>query len=476
MSARRVLVVDDEEGIRSSLTRVLRDEGFDVAAVPTGEEALRRLGRESFDLLLLDVWLPGRDGLEILEEIRATYPEPAVIMISGHASVEAAVKATKLGAFDFIEKPLGLEKITLVAANALKQRRLEERNRLLSESMPGPLLIGESPAMAELRSQVRAAAPTDGRVLIFGENGTGKEVVARSIHAQSQRRDEPFVELNCAAIPEELIESELFGHVKGSFTGATENKKGKFRLADGGTLFLDEIGDMSLKTQAKVLRVLQEQTFEPVGGTASVRVDVRVVAATNKDLRELIRAGGFREDLYFRLNVLPLFVPPLRERREDVPLLARHFLEEFARHYGRAVPEISADALAALDGYAWPGNVRELRNIVERLIIMGPPGRITAADLPSEFGGGATGQRSAGPTGGFEPDGSATLRDARESFEKWLIGRTLGRCGNNVTRTAEVLGVERSHLHRKLRTYGLTSGRTPVWERAVTRDGSDEER
>ncbi len=460
MSTKRVLVVDDEAGIRASLTKILGDEGFEVAAVPTGEEALRRLSRESFDLLLLDVWLPGKDGLEILAEIRAAHPEPAVVMISGHASVETAVKATKLGAFDFVEKPLSLEKITLVAANAVRQKRLEERNRLLSESMPGPVLIGTSPAMTELRGHVRAAAPTDGRVLIFGENGTGKEVVARSIHAQSQRRDEPFVELNCAAIPEELIESELFGHVKGAFTGASENKKGKFRLADGGTLFLDEIGDMSLKTQAKVLRVLQEQTFEPVGGAASVKVDVRVVAATNKDLQELIRAGTFREDLYFRLNVLPLFVPPLRERREDLPLLARHFLEEFARHYGRAVPELSPDALAALDGYAWPGNVRELRNIVERLIIMGPPGRISAADLPAEIGGGLRESGSADSARGFRPDGAASLREAREHFERWFIGRTLHECGNNVTRTAEMLGVERSHLHRKLRSFGLSSGRT----------------
>ncbi|HXI01545.1 MAG TPA: sigma-54 dependent transcriptional regulator, partial [Candidatus Saccharimonadales bacterium] len=324
MSPHRVLVVDDEAGIRASLSSILGDEGFDVTAVPNGEEALARLGREPFDLVLLDVWLPGKDGLEILEEIRAGYPDPAVVMISGHASVESAVRATKLGAFDFIEKPLSLEKITLVAGNALRQRRLEERNRALRESLPGPVLIGTSAAMETLREQIRAAAPTDGRVLILGENGTGKEVVARSIHAQSRRRDEPFVEVNCAAIPEDLIESELFGHVKGAFTGASENKKGKFRLADGGTLFLDEIGDMSLKTQAKVLRVLQEQTFEPVGGAASVRVDVRVVAATNKDLTELIREGTFREDLYFRLNVLPLAVPPLRSRREDIGLLARH--------------------------------------------------------------------------------------------------------------------------------------------------------
>jgi two-component system nitrogen regulation response regulator NtrX len=454
---KRVLVVDDEAGIRDSLSQILGDEGFDVSAVATGEDALKRLAREPFDLLLLDVWLPGKDGLEILQEIREHHPDPAVVMISGHASVEAAVKATKLGAFDFIEKPLSLEKITLVAENALHQRRLEARNRALSESLAGPVLVGSSPVMEKLREQIRAAAPTDGRIVIFGENGTGKEVVAQSIHAMSMRSEEPFVEVNCAAIPEELIESELFGHVKGAFTGASESKKGKFQLADGGTLFLDEIGDMSLKTQAKVLRVLQEQTFEPVGGTRSQRVDVRVVAATNKDLARLIQHGAFREDLYFRLNVLPLEIPPLRERRSDIRELVRHFLEEFASHYGREVPELSEDAVTALDGYGWPGNVRELRNIVERLTIMGPAGEITAADLPPEVG---RVERRPGDGDGFDSQDAGTLREARERFERWYIGRILRENGHNVTRTAEALGVERSHLHRKLKTYGLGAART----------------
>jgi two-component system nitrogen regulation response regulator NtrX len=319
----------------------------------------------------------------------------------------------------------------------------------------GPALIAESEVMRLLMEQVRSAAPTDGRVLILGDNGTGKEVVARTIHALSRRAEEPFVELNCAAIPEELIESELFGHVKGAFTGAAENKKGKFELADGGTLFLDEIGDMSVKTQAKVLRVLQEQKFEPVGGATTVEVDVRVIAATNKDLTELIRSGHFREDLYFRLNVIPLRVPALRERPSDIPAMAKHFLAEFAQHYGRPVPVVDQAALEAMKGYAWPGNVRELRNVVERLTIMGPRGRISARDLPPEF------TRTASPDASpSELADGGSLREARERFERWFIARRLRENGNNVTRTAEALGLERSHLHRKLKAYGIGTDRT----------------
>jgi two-component system nitrogen regulation response regulator NtrX len=463
MSAQRILIVDDEEGIRSSLSQVLRDEGFEVEAVPTGERGLERLAESSFHLVLLDVWLPKRDGLEILQEIRANHPDPAVIMISGHASVDAAVKATKLGAFDFIEKPLSLEKIALVVRNALKHRRLEERNRALRETLRRrPALIGESDVIQRLKEQIAAAAPTDGRVMIFGENGTGKEVVARTIHAFSRRSEEPFIEVNCAAIPEELIESELFGHVKGSFTGATENKKGKFELADGGTLFLDEIGDMSLKTQAKVLRVLQEQTMEPVGGATSVKVDVRVLTATNKDLTEEIKKGRFREDLYFRLNVLPVRVPPLRERASDIPLLARHFLQEFARHYGRAIPAVDPEVVEAIKRYPWPGNVRELRNVVERITIMGPRGRITVADMPPEFA--ATDGGASISTAFLPGEEGGTMREARERFEKWYIARKLRENGGNVTRTAESLGLERSHLHRKLKAYGLGPDRPAARE------------
>jgi two-component system nitrogen regulation response regulator NtrX len=456
VGAERILIVDDEAGIRASLSQILGDEGFEVEAASTGEKALDLLAKSQFHLVLLDVWLPGRDGLEVLQEIRSRHPDPAVVMISGHANVETAVRATKLGAFDFLEKPLSLEKITLVARNALRHRRLEERNLALRESLRRrPVLLGESDVMKRLLEEVASAAPTDGRVLIFGENGTGKEVVARTIHALSRRSEEPFVDVNCAAIPEELIESELFGHVKGAFTGAAENKRGKFDLADGGTLFLDEIGDMSLKTQAKVLRVLQEQTFEPVGGATTVKVDVRVIAATNKDLTELIRSASFREDLYFRLNVLPLRVPPLRERPTDIPILARHFLAEFARHYGRPMPALEPPAVEAMKAYAWPGNVRELRNVVERLTIMGPRGRIAVGDLPPELRGDAA-------ASGAEPalaGAGGPLREARERFERWYIARRLREHGNNVTRTAEALGLERSHLHRKLKALGLAPER-----------------
>jgi two-component system, NtrC family, nitrogen regulation response regulator NtrX len=471
MASERILLIDDEAGIRTSLTQVLSDEGYQVEAVPTGEKGLERLREAPFHMVFLDVWLPRRDGMEILQEIRATWHDVPVVMISGHASIDTAVKATKLGAFDFLEKPLTLEKVSVAVRNALRQRRLERRNRalqdVLREKAPRQL-IGESPGIVALREQIRVAAPTNGRVMIFGENGTGKEVVARLVHASSLRAEEPFVEMNCAAIPEELIESELFGHMKGSFTGAMENKKGKFELADQGTLFLDEIGDMSLRTQSKVLRALQEQTFEPVGGATSLQVDVRVLAATNKDLTEAIRRGEFREDLYFRLNVIPLTVPPLRERREDIPLLARYFIEEFAAAYGKAPHRLTEGALAAMTAYGWPGNVRELRNIIERLVIMVPRDRIERSDLPRGLGVDAPSSR---PQAGAEGrDGeleaalmactaSPSLKEGRARFERLFIARKLADCGYNVSRTAEALGVERSHLHRKLKASGLPPDR-----------------
>ena len=331
-----VLIVDDEAGVRSALSGVLRDEGYVVDAVDSGEACLDRVVRAPYDVIVLDIWLPGMDGLATLARLRERRVDSPVVMISGHGNIESAVKAIKLGAFDFVEKPLSLEKTVLVIGNAVRQSRLEAENRALRAHVDRRLtMVGESYVMAQLREQVAMAAPTNGRVLIYGENGTGKELVARTIHTLSRRRGGPFVEVNCAAIPEELIESELFGHVKGAFTGAMLDRRGKFELADGGTLFLDEIGDMSLKTQAKVLRALQEQVVEPVGGAASVRVDVRVLAATNKDLPTEIRASRFREDLYFRLNVIPIFVPPLRERADDVPRLAEHFMSELAREYGR---------------------------------------------------------------------------------------------------------------------------------------------
>src|ERR671925_2158339 len=362
-----ILLVDDEPGVRSALGGVLRDEGYEVDAVDTGEACLERLGRQTYDVVVLDIWLPGMDGLATLARMRERQIDAQVVIISGHGNIESAVRAIKMGAFDFVEKPLSLEKTVLVVRNALRQRSLEAENLALRAKVDAQhLLIGESYVMIKLREQVATAAPTNGRVLIFGENGTGKELVARNIHAMSRRRTGPFVEVNCAAIPEELIESELFGHVRGAFTGAVADRRGKFELAHGGTIFLDEIGDMSLKTQAKVLRVLQEQVMEPVGGTSSIRVDARVLAATNKDLPAEIRAGRFREDLYFRLNVVPISVPPLRERVEDVPLLADQFMAMLAREYGRRPKSFERDAITVLQQYGWPGNVRELRNVVER--------------------------------------------------------------------------------------------------------------
>src|SRR5918996_2659176 len=366
-----ILIVDDEPGVRSALGGVLRDEGYDVEAVDTGEACLERLGRQSYDVVVLDIWLPGMDGLATLTRMRERQIDAQVVIISGHGNIESAVRAIKMGAFDFVEKPLSLEKTVLVVRNALRQRSLEAENRALRAKVDAQhTMVGESYAMVKLREQVAMAAPTNGRVLIFGENGTGKELVARNIHQLSRRRAAPFVEVNCAAIPEDLIESELFGHVRGAFTGAVADRRGKFEAAHGGTIFLDEIADMSLKTQAKVLRVLQEQVMEAVGGSTRIKVDARVLAATNKDLPMEIRAGRFREDLYFRLNVVPIYVPPLRERIDDIPLLADHFMAMLAREYGRRPKTFEPDAVAGLQRYPWPGNVRELRNLVERLMIM----------------------------------------------------------------------------------------------------------
>src|SRR5712672_1504240 len=351
-----ILIVDDEPGVRTSLSGVLRDEGYSVDAVSSGEDCLERVTRAAYDLIVLDVWLPGMDGLATLARLQERRIDAPVVMISGHGNIESAVRAIKMGAFDFVEKPLSLDKTVLVIRNALHQRQLEAENRALRARVDRTqTMVGESYAMRQLREQVAMAAPTNGRVLIYGENGTGKELVARTIHALSRRRAGAFVEVNCAAIPEELIESELFGHVRGAFTGAVENRRGKFEVADGGTIFLDEIGDMSLKTQTKVLRVLQEQTMEPVGGTNRIRVDARVLAATNKDLQAEIKAGQFREDLYFRLNVIPVFVPPLRERQDDIPLLADHFMAELSQEYGRRLKRLDAGAIRTLQRYNWPG-------------------------------------------------------------------------------------------------------------------------
>jgi two-component system nitrogen regulation response regulator NtrX len=449
-----ILIVDDEPGVRSSLSGVLRDEGYSVEAVSSGEACLDRVTRGPVDLIVLDVWLPGMDGLATLARLRERQVDSQVVLISGHGNIESAVRAIKLGAFDFVEKPLSLDKTVLVVRNALRQRRLEDENRALRARVDRTrTMVGESYAMRQLREQVAMAAPTNGRVLIYGENGTGKELVARTIHTLSRRRTAAFVEVNCAAIPEELIESELFGHVRGAFTGAVADRRGKFEVADNGTIFLDEIGDMSLKTQAKVLRVLQEQTMEPVGGTGRITVNARVLAATNKDLQAEIRSGGFREDLYFRLNVIPIFVPPLRERQEDIPMLADHFMAEFAREYGRRLKRFDLPATAALKRYPWPGNVRELRNVIERLMIMVPGEEITTADL--HFLDHAMPEPVPAPSNGER----LSLHEARDQFERDLILKTLAEQQGNMSRTAEVLGVERSNLYRKMRAFGIAPAR-----------------
>jgi len=441
----RILVVDDEKGVRSSLLGILQDEGLEVQGVASGEECLGLLGKRDFAVVLLDVWLPGADGLAVLEQIRRLHPLTSVIMISGHGSIETAVRATKLGAFDFVEKPLSLEKTLLVVKNALHQQRLEEENRQLREQIyERYVMIGDSVPMQALRQQIEFAAPTNGRVLIYGENGTGKELVAHLLHMQSSRRDKQFIEMNCAAIPEELIESELFGHVKGSFTGASEDKEGKFAQADRGTLFLDEVGDMSMKTQAKVLRVLEDQRITPVGGNASTKSDVRVIASTNKNLEREIELGNFREDLYYRLNVIPFQVPPLRERREDIAALTRYFLEDFAKKNGRKPPALARRTQEALERYPWPGNVRELRNTMERLIIMTPRSRIDVFDLPQSIL-----NRTVLSTS--EQEQTASLQAARDRFERDFILQRLVEHRGNVTRTAAALNIERSNLYRKMR-------------------------
>lgn len=450
----KVLVVDDEAGVRSALVGVLGDEGYFVEAVDSGEACLERVVGHGFDLIILDIWLPGIDGLDTLTTLRERGVDAQVVMISGHGSIETAVRAIKLGAFDFIEKPLSLEKTVLVVWNALRQRRLEVENReLRADADRRQVMVGDSALMAHLREQVALAAPTNGRVLIHGENGTGKELVARSVHALSHRAAGAFVEVNCAAIPEELIESELFGHMRGAFTGAVSDRRGRFEVADGGTIFLDEIGDMSLKTQAKVLRVLQEQVVEPVGGQIGVQVDVRVVAATNKSLQGEIKAGRFRDDLFYRLNVVPIFVPPLRDRREDIGRLTEHFMAHYASEYGHRVKSVDAQALALLEGHPWPGNVRELRNVIERVVIMVPGPVVTAKDLAFLE---TTPVRSDPPA--VEGGRPVRLQEARDRFERGYILQVLVEQRGNITRAAAALGLERSNLYRKMRAFGI---RTP---------------
>lgn len=446
-----VLVVDDEAEIRKSLRGVLEDEGYGISAAESGEACLEALARKNFDVVLLDVWLPAMDGLECLAQIRgraAADDVPEVVMISGHGTIETAVRATKLGAFDFLEKPLSLERTLIVVKNAIEAKSLRGQNRELKRQQPRGVIVGESVPMKALRQQIALMAPSNGRVLIYGESGTGKELAARAIHAQSSRKDNLFVEVNCAAIPEDYIEPELFGVRKGAVPSATQDKTGKFERADGGTLFLDEVADMSLKTQSKVLRTLDEQRFTPVGSDEEVAVDVRVVAATNKNLEDEIGKGNFREDLFYRLNVVPFFVPPLRERKEDIPLLARYFLREFAAEYGRRSIDITEDAVEVLMRYTWPGNVRELRNVVERMVIMNPTAaRFDRKHLPALM------QRDSGrkPSQEF-----STLHQARAAYERDYILRKIEENHGNISRTAEVLGLERSHMYRKMRTLGIS--------------------
>ena len=447
MSKPLVLIVDDEDGIRESLSDIFADEDYRVQTAASGEQALQLLDSETPDLVLLDVWLPGIDGLQTLKSIKDLNPDVPVVMISGHGNIEMAVRSTKDGAYDFLEKPLSLERVLLVSSRAIERKALEVENRSLRRSVQKRwVLVGESPPILALKEQVAMAARGNARVLITGESGTGKEVVARQLHAMSRRAHMPFVEVNCAAIPRDLIESELFGHERGSFTGAHEQKKGKFELADGGTLFLDEIADMSPETQAKLLRVIEIQKFQRVGGSRDISVDVRAIAATNKSLPALVREGLFRDDLYFRLNVVPINTPPLRERLEDIPLLVEHFLGLLAEEYGQAPRKMAPAGLQKLQEYHWPGNIRELRNLIERLIIMSPSVLIEAADIP--LGAAET------PEPGFQAV-TGSLKEAREAFERDLISTRLREHGFNVTRTAGALGIERSNLHRKIKAYGI---------------------
>jgi two-component system nitrogen regulation response regulator NtrX len=452
--SRRVLVVDDEQSILLTLEGILRDEGWEVALAESGEQGLEAIEVQDPDLLLLDVWLPGMDGIETLERVKTRYPDLPVVLMSGHGTIETAVRATKLGAFDFIEKPLNLDKVLLALDNALKASRLVQENRYWRDRVGRPqTMVGQSAAMGALLEQLRIVAPTRASVLITGENGTGKELVARAVHAGSKRAQGPFVEVNCAAIPEDLIESELFGHEKGAFTGAAARRKGKFDLAHEGTLFLDEIGDMSLKTQAKILRVLQEMRFERVGGSRTHEVDVRVIAATNKQLEGEIQAGSFREDLYFRLNVVPFVVPPLRERQDDIPLLVEHFIAQYCAEENREPVAVGPGVMGVLQTYPWPGNVRELKNVTERMVILCRSDVLGVEDVPQAVCAASAAVAAEGPEG-EEMD----LKEARRAFERRFIQHHLLRAGGNVAQTAEAIGMDKSSLYKKIKELGIEVG------------------
>ncbi|MEK6742488.1 MAG: sigma-54 dependent transcriptional regulator [Nitrospirota bacterium] len=447
-----ILIVDDEESIRKSLKDILGDEGYEVVTAASGREALDVLAEAQPSLALLDIAMPDMDGIETLRRFKETRPEMQVIMITGHGTIETAVQTTKMGAYDFIQKPLSLERISLSVKNGLEEYRLRQENETLRKSIERRYeIVGESEAIKSLKQQIALAGPTNGWVLIHGESGSGKELVARAIHKSSKRAAGPFVEVNCAAIPQELIESELFGHEKGSFTGATSMKRGKFELADKGTIFLDEIADMSLATQAKVLRVLEGQEFQRVGGTRTLKTDVRVVAASNKDLAAEIRKGSFREDLFYRLNVIPLEVPPLRERKDDIPVLVRYFIQEFAAEYGQKPKAIDAAALDLFLRYPWNGNVRELRNFIERMMIMVPGPAITAAEVPHPVSRPLVGRSSGTGRMAAGLADYATLKEARAAFEREYIIRKLKENNGNISKTADEIDVERSNLHRKIK-------------------------
>jgi two-component system nitrogen regulation response regulator NtrX len=445
-----IMIVDDEKSICQSLGSILADEGYEILTAGSGEEAIKVIEEEPPSLVILDIWLPGIDGIETLKMIKSRYPQIRVIMISGHGTIETAVKATKLGAFDFFEKPLSMEKVILIVNHVFELIRLEEENKLLKQKISQDYeLTGNSAPILELKEMISIVAPTNAWILIMGENGTGKELVARSIHRLSKRVFKPFVEVNCAAIPEDLIESELFGHEKGSFTGATEKKRGKFDLAHEGTLFLDEVADMSLKAQAKILRILQEKKFERVGGNTLIPTDVRVLAATNKNLEEEMESGRFRQDLYYRLNVIPLRVPALRERKEDIPILVDWFIKEYTLKEHEDEKTITDDALSKLMEHDWPGNVRELKNYIERLVIMVPHDLISAKDIPV-FTGNHQKLESSVPM--YSSD---SYWAAKVDFEKKYIMKKLQEFDGNISKTAEAIGIERSNLHRKIKRYGL---------------------
>ena len=446
----KILVIDDEAGIRSSLKGILEDEGYTIKTADTGEDCLKLLKRQNFDLILLDIWLPEINGIEVLKKIKMMGENPQVVMISGHGTIETAVKATKLGAYDFLEKPLSLEKVVLTVKNALKHKILEEENIQLSEKIKVKYrLIGKSSSIQKLRDEIKKVAPTNGRILIYGENGTGKKLIARLIHQESPRKNKRFVQINFAAIPGDLIESELFGYVKRSFADADKDKKGKLLLADGGTLFLDEIGDMSLKIQAKVARIIEEKKFEPLGSNESIPINVRFIAATNKSIRKLIAKEKFREDLFLKLNVIPMVIPPLRERKEDIPLLIDYFLKYFSVEDNKKKKSMSKKAMEAFSNYSWPRNVSELINVIERFVIMVQDDKIKASHLSllveqreSQFAPGLIKNQS--------------LKQANKQFEKEFIHKALIRHNWDISETASELKIDNDRLNKKIKNLGIT--------------------